>query len=229
VWTALETSGASSAAHDRIPDFVGSDRAAGRLNELAPWRKAVTVKANPDRAQQPARRLALGLGKLLFMAVPKLAGPRPFYRLDPAELVEPSERLAERRRAADVAPTVPLDNIPAIDFVICGSVAVNHDGVRVGKGAGYTDIEVALLAGAGLLKPDATIVTTVHELQVLDEALPYQPHDFTVDYILTPERLISCSRKERSTGIDWDVLTPDLLRSIPVLEALAARRAAGHA
>lgn len=226
VWMALEASGASSAAHGRIPDFVGSDRAAERLAELPQWHQARTVKANPDHAQQAARLHALRLGKLLFMAVPKLAKPQPFYRLDPTELTEPPDQLANRYRAAELAPTVPLDSVPPIDFIICGSVAVNYDGVRVGKGAGYTDIEVALLAGAGLLRLDTTIVTTVHEQQVLDEALPHQPHDFTVDYIVTPERLIPCGTKQRPTGVDWQALTPALLHDIPVLQALAAQRPA---
>lgn len=224
VWAALEASGASPAAYGRIPDFLGSGRAAGRLNELPAWRQARRVKVNPDRAQQPARQLALSQGKLLFMAVPKLAAPEPFYRLELAELDEPPGRLADRRRAAEIAPTVPVDSLPPIDFIICGSVAVNDDGARVGKGAGYTDIEVALLADAGLLKPDTIIATTVHELQVLDEQLPRQPHDFTVDYILTPERIIPCAKGRPPRGIDWQVLDPELLNSIPVLRGLRARQ-----
>jgi 5-formyltetrahydrofolate cyclo-ligase len=224
VWTTLEASGASSAAQGRIPDFRGSDRAADRLAELPQWRQARTVKVNPDHAQQSARLHALRSGKLLFMAVPKLAKPEPFYRLDPGNLGGTAEDVANRYRAAEVAPTVAVETMPAIDFIICGSVAVNHEGVRVGKGAGYTDIEVALLAESGLLKPNTTIITTVHEQQVLDEPLPHQPHDFTVDYILTPERLISCTVKYRPNGMDWAALTPQLLRDIPVLQALAAQR-----
>jgi 5-formyltetrahydrofolate cyclo-ligase len=220
VWTALEEAEVSPAAHGRIPDFVGSGYAAVRLSELPGWRQARKVKVNPDRAQQPARQLALSQEKLVFMAVPKLALSEPFYRLDPAELNESPGQLADRRRAAEVAPTASLDSLPPIDFIICGSVAVNYDGVRVGKGAGYTDIEVALLADAGLLKPDTIIATTVHDLQVLDEDLPHRPHDFTVDYILTPERLIPCERKQPPTGIDWQALKPDLLESIPVLQRM---------
>jgi 5-formyltetrahydrofolate cyclo-ligase len=223
VWTALEASGASAAAHGRIPNFVGSERAAERLAELPQWHQARTVKANPDHAQHAARMHALRMGKLLFMAVPKLARQHPFYRLDPTVTTEPPEQLADRYRAAEVAPTVALDSMPPIDFIICGSVAVNYDGARVGKGAGYTDIEVALLAGAGLLMPDTTIVTIVHEQQVVDEALPRQPHDFTVDYIVTPGRVVPCRTKRRPTGVDWQVLTPELLHSIPVLQALDAQ------
>jgi 5-formyltetrahydrofolate cyclo-ligase len=61
----------------------------------------------------------------------------------PGKTDEPPEQLADRYRAAEVAPTVPLDSMPPIGFIICGGVAVIFDGVRVGKGAGYTDIEVA--------------------------------------------------------------------------------------
>jgi 5-formyltetrahydrofolate cyclo-ligase len=54
--------------------------------------------------------------------------------------------------------------------------------------------------------------------------LPRRPHDFTVDYILTPDRVITCSPGHRPTGIDWDELGPDQLRAIPVLHALADTR-----
>ena len=52
-----------------------------------------------------------------------------------------------------------------VDLVVCGSVAVNERGARLGKGAGYSDIEVGLLAEAGLIGERTTIATTVHELQ----------------------------------------------------------------
>lgn len=202
-----------------IPNFVGSEQAADRLCLLPAWQAARTVNANPDWAQQPVRRLALTSGKMLFMAVPRLAEHKPFYRLDPAVLGAEAGRASDRRVAADLAPLVGLDDMPPIDLIVCGSVAVNHDGVRIGKGAGYSDIEVALLAEAGLLRPETTIVTTVHDLQVLDEPLPRDAHDFTVDWILTPDRTIACYRPHRPTGIDRELVTPETQDAIPVLRA----------
>lgn len=226
VWTALEAAGAAPrGVHGHIPAFVGSERAADRLAELAQWRQAATVSANPDRAQQPVRAAALAAGKLLFMAVPKLVEPHPFLRLDPSRLGGGPERWADRSVAADAAEPVGVDDMPVIDVIVCGCVAVDHDGVRLGKGAGYSDIEVALLAEAGLLTPQTTIVTTVHELQVLDEALPRRPHDFTVDYVLTPDRVIACTSRHRPAGIDWVELGPQQLQEIPALRALAEARA----
>src|SRR3712207_8895655 len=42
---------------------------------------------------------------------------------------------------------------------------LNRDGVRVGKGGGYSDLELGLLIEAGLVDDSTTIATTVHPLQ----------------------------------------------------------------
>jgi 5-formyltetrahydrofolate cyclo-ligase len=47
---------------------------------------------------------ALRQGKLVYMAVPKLADPLPFFRLDPAKLGDDAETLAAHRVAASRAP-----------------------------------------------------------------------------------------------------------------------------
>jgi 5-formyltetrahydrofolate cyclo-ligase len=225
VWARLEETGVvPPGVRGHIPDFAGSDRAAGRLIELTQWQRARTVKANPDRAQQPVRELALTGGKNLFMAVPRLADAHPFLRLDPALLGEEVGRYADRTEAARIAQPVHIDEMTLIDFIVCGSVAVNPDGVRIGKGAGYADIEVALLAEAGLITELTTIVTTVHELQVLDESLPHRQHDFTVDYVLTPDRVIRCGPPHRPAGIEWNELGADQIEAIPVLRSSARAR-----
>jgi 5-formyltetrahydrofolate cyclo-ligase len=41
-----------------------------------------------------------------------------------------------------------------VGIVICGSVAVNRDGVRIDKGAGYSNPEVAVLIEGGLATED---------------------------------------------------------------------------
>jgi 5-formyltetrahydrofolate cyclo-ligase len=104
-----------------------------------------------------------------------------------------------------------------VDFIVCGSVAVNRRGVRIGKGAGYSDIEVALLTEAGLIGPDTMIVTTVHQLQVLDEELPETDHDFSVDAIISPHEVISCEPPRRPRGVLLDHLHQDQVREIPAL------------
>ena len=52
------------------------------------------LKANPDAPQLPVRARALADSKLLYMAVPRLADPLPFYLLVPRNLPVPPEQAA---------------------------------------------------------------------------------------------------------------------------------------
>ena len=87
-------------------------------------KRANVVKANPDSPQLPVRKRALAEGKTVYMAVPKLADPLPFWRLDPDELDVPAHRAASISGAARHAVPVGIDEMPHIDLVVCGSVAV---------------------------------------------------------------------------------------------------------
>jgi 5-formyltetrahydrofolate cyclo-ligase len=225
MWDLLEHEGVvASGVHGYIPAFVGSDEAADRLAQLSAWRTPQVIKAAPDRAQQAVRERALRDGKLLYMAVPMLADDLPFYILDPAKLTVPPSEAADRQTAARVAPGVAVDEMRPVDVAVCGSVAVSRNGARLGKGAGYSDIEIALLQEAGLISPHTVIVTTVHDLQVVDEALPEEDHDFSVDLIVTPTEVIECRPARRPSGLHWEHLTDEKIKAIPVLAARATER-----
>jgi 5-formyltetrahydrofolate cyclo-ligase len=225
VWDLLERERAvEPGVHGYIPAFAGAEAAADRLAHLPVWQAAQVIKSVPDRAQQPVRERALQDGKLLYMAVPMLADDPPFYVLDPGSLTMPASDAAAREQAASVAPKIAVDKMRPIDVVVCGSVAVNRQGVRLGKGAGYSDIEVALLQEAGLIGPSTVIVTTVHRLQVVNEALPETEHDFSTDLIVTPDEVIECGPSRRPSGLYWEHLTEDKIAAIPVLATRAAAK-----
>jgi 5-formyltetrahydrofolate cyclo-ligase len=218
VWSQLERAGVvESGVRGYIPAFEGADQAAERLAGLPVWQEAQTLQIAPDRAQLPVRIRALQDGKLVYMAVPKLATPEPFYLLDPNNLPVPAGEAADRTVAARIAPGISVNEMQAIDLIVCGSVAVNDRGARLGKGAGYSDIEVALLAEAKLISDRTIIATTVHDLQVLNEDLPEQAHDFRVDLIVTPERVIWPGNPKRPARLDLDSLSSDQIAAIPVL------------
>ncbi|MGY0063179.1 5-formyltetrahydrofolate cyclo-ligase [Streptomyces sp. LZ34] len=222
VWALLEREDAApEGVAGHIPDFMGADAAAQRLAEHPVWQVAHVIKAVPDLAQLPVRARALQDGKQLYMASPKLASEKPFYLLAPEKLTVPPHEAAAHRTAAKVAQPVDLDEMPPVDLIVCGSVAVNLEGVRLGKGAGYSDIEVALLQESGLIGPDTIIATTVHPLQVLDEILPEADHDFHVDLIITSDETIECPPRPRQHSIIWKHLTPNAVAAIP---ALATRK-----
>ncbi|RUL93105.1 5-formyltetrahydrofolate cyclo-ligase [Verrucosispora sp. FIM060022] len=220
VWDLLEREGAAPpGVHGHIPDFVGKEDAAARLAELEAWKQARVIKCNPDRAQLPVRVRALQEGKLLYMAVPRLATPKPFYLLDPAVLESSFETAATSKGAPDHAPTVGPEDMQPVEMIVCGSVAISRrNGVRVGKGAGYSDLEIALLTEAGLVTMETVIATTIHQSQLLDEELPDADHDFSVDYAITPDEVVACApERERPSGILRKHLRPDQLDNIPVL------------
>lgn len=223
VWDALDTAAAvrDDTSRGRIPNFIGSAEAAARLGVLPRWQDARVVKAVPDKAQRPVRALALEQGKIVYMAVPKLATDRPFYLLDPAELPEPASAAADSRTAAKLARTIEVDDFHPLDIIVLGSVAVDRTGRRLGKGAGYSDIEFALLSEAGLVTPQTLIVTTVHELQVIDEPIPTDTHDVNIDLIITPESVITCPTSPRPRGISWADMPPEKIAQIPALQRRA--------
>ena len=90
----------SPGRRNSTPNFSGAEAAAERLRATDVWQAAWTVKANPDSAQLPVRQRALEDGKTVYMAVPRLAEPEPFFALDPAHLSEPPRKAASIRGAS---------------------------------------------------------------------------------------------------------------------------------
>jgi 5-formyltetrahydrofolate cyclo-ligase len=226
VWALLERERVARfpGASGRIPNFAGAPAAAAQLASLPPWRTAQVVKANPDAPQLPVRARALADGKLLYMAVPRLAAEHPFIRLDPAELEVPPRRAASITGSARAGRPVAVAELQPVDLVVCGSVAVNRDGARVGKGGGFSDLEFALLVEAGLIGHSTVVATTVHPLQLLEEPLPETGHDFRLDLIVAGEEAIACRRSQRPQGILWEQLDPAKVAAIPTLAARAPGR-----
>lgn len=223
VWAQLEQEGAARfpGARGRIPNFAGAEDAAARLAALGQWRDARMVKANPDSPQLPVRRRALAQGKHLAMAVPRLASHHPFLMLDPEHLSVPPRRAASIRGATREGQRVGVAQMPRFDLVVCGSVAVTRQGARVGKGGGFSDLELALLIEAGCIDDHTLLVSTVHPLQILDGELPETGHDFRLDRIVTSEQVIRCPHARRPPGLLWEHLDAPKIAAVPALTELA--------
>ena len=210
----------------RIPNFVGAEAAAERLRGVDAWTRARTVKANPDSPQWPVRQRALEDGKVVYMAVPRLAEDQPFFLLDPDDLADTPRKASSIKGASRSARTVEVDELEPVDLVVTGCVAVDETGARLGKGGGFSDLEFAVASEAGLVGAETVVVTTVHEFQVRDDGeIPMAAHDLRLDLIVTPERVIECRRPDRApAGIRWDQLTAEKIASIPLLSRLASDR-----
>lgn len=218
-------------AFNRVPNFVGAEAAAERLRELDVWRDARTVKANPDSPQWPVRQRALEDGKTLFMAVPRLAQDKPFFLLDPAHLADAPRKASSIKGASRSARTVDVGELAPVDLVVTGCVAVGDDGARLGKGGGFSDLELAVAAEAGLVDAHTSIVTTVHDLQVRPAGdIPRTAHDFVLDAIVTPTRVLRIRRRGRwrAPRVRWDELTDEKIAAIPLLQQLRPRSRTRH-
>jgi len=224
IWKAMEREGVSRfpGAEGRIPNFAGAKLAAEKLATSRGWRRAQVIKANPDSPQTHVRRLALEEGKTIVMAVPRLRDNNPFRVLDPRKLSS-----GQRGEAATIkgalrhGGVVALEELPEIDFVLCGSVAVNLTGARIGKGGGFSDLEYGLLIEAGRIDDHTVVATTVHPTQILREHLMMTGHDLPVDVIATPRAVIEVeSQYARPRGILWDHLQPPQIHEIPILERM---------
>lgn len=208
-----------------IPSFVGAEQAADRLARLPIWTSARVIKSNPDTAHAALRLRALQHGKKLYMAVPRLTEERCFVELTAETLEEKGvapEDAAIWQGAMEHGRLVsPLEMEP-IDLVLVGCVAVSRQGARIGKGAGFADLELGILRELGLLAPEVPIACAVHADQIVPgEALPMQSHDSPLDWIITPEEVIEThSDLPRPQGLDWDRIRPEQYHTIPILKHL---------
>lgn len=205
----------------RIPNFKGAAEAAERLFTMPPWRNAWAIKVNPDSAQAPVRAEALRRGIEVYVATPKLAGG--FMKFDPARI--PYEAAAEASRQANWerwATPVALDELPRFDAIVVGSVAVTRDGHRAGKGAGFADLEFAILRELGHLP--VPIATTIHPLQLVG-GFPIEAIDQRLSAIVTPDEFIAVETPgPMPSGVDWPRLTEAEIASMPILAELRRSR-----
>ena len=190
VWRLMEEKGIASfpkPIFHRIPNFIGARKAAQNLKQLPEYKSAKTIFCNPDSPQKPIREMALRDSKILVMATPRLR--KGFLLLDPH--VIPQNRIFEASsiRGAFKHGRFIKPSEVKVDLFVAGSVAVSQDGRRLGKGTGYSDQEYAILKKAGSLAPETLVVTTVHDVQIVEKS-PRNEWDVPVDVIVTPTRVI---------------------------------------
>ena len=226
IWSLLKQQAASVGdSFGHIPNFIGAELAAEKLAALPIWQQAKTIKCNPDSPQISVRMRALQDGKRLYMAVPRLTDDRCFVELTAEDLQRQSVSIAESaiaRKALTCGKLVSFEEMEPIDLVIIGCVAVARNGGRTGKGAGFADLELAMLTEFGLVEIDTPIVTTVHPLQVVEDwRLPMQVHDWALNRIVTTDEVIETNTSfPRPTGLNWDSLRSKQLAQIPILRKL---------
>jgi len=100
--------------------------------------------------------------------------PLQWGRYTPGDLAEAPFGLREPR-----PPRLPAETVTTADVVLVPALAVDRDGARLGRGAGYYDRTLALA------RPDTLLVAVVRDEELVDH-LPSEAHDVRMTHALTP-------------------------------------------
>ncbi|XP_033968410.1 methenyltetrahydrofolate synthase domain-containing protein isoform X1 [Pseudochaenichthys georgianus] len=226
VWDYIEENNLANfprPVHNRIPNFKGAFTACAKVSELPVFTGAAEVKVDPDKPLEGARLAVLQAGKTLLVPTPRLRTGL-FNNITPPEGASKEQlRICSSSQGVkDFSVPVGLDSKVKVDLVVVGSVAVSEKGLRIGKGEGFADLEYGMMVSMGAVNESTVVVTIVHDCQVMD--LPeelIESHDLTVDYILTPTRVIETKcQTPKPQGIIWTKLDTEKLEKIPVLKKL---------
>ena len=205
--------------HGRITNFDGAREAADRAMEIPELADADAVKANPDAPQLPLRRRLLKNGTTVYMAVPRLADEQCFVELDPAT-IDDLDAAPTVSHMSNYGERVGPESLDEIDAIVAGSVAVTDAGVRIGKGEGYSDLEFAVLREFNLVDDKTPTVTTIHDIQLIEESITPDSHDVPIDIVCTPTRTIRTNAGTKPTGIQWSAVDDARREEIPILGRL---------
>ncbi len=228
IWYALESKGIARfprPVYGRIPNFHGVERACIRASMMDVVKEANVVKVDPDSPLKEIRRILLLKGKTIVMPTPRLR--RGFIILRGNIIHKSVVDEASTIRGAFKYGKVTENpwNIPEIDLFIVGSVVVSRiNGVRLGKGGGYSDLEYAILLESDRIREDIPIITIVHDIQVLNKPLKKSVHDVPVDTIVTPTRVMNViEREKRPRGIIPEILKHEL-KSLPIVKYILEKK-----
>uniref|UniRef100_A0A667XQ28 Methenyltetrahydrofolate synthase domain-containing protein n=1 Tax=Myripristis murdjan TaxID=586833 RepID=A0A667XQ28_9TELE len=211
--------------HNRIPNFKGAFTACAKVSELPVFTQTDEVKVDPDKPLEGVRLAVLQARKTLLVPTPRLQSGL-FNKITP-----PQGASKEQLRVCSTSQGVKEFSVPVgldakvkVDLVVVGSVAVSEKGYRIGKGEGYADMEYGMMVAMGAVNESTVVVTVVHDCQVVDipEEL-IESHDLTVDYILTPTKVVKTEcKRPKPQGIIWTKLDTSKLEKIPILKKLLA-------
>uniref|UniRef100_A0A3Q3EWC0 Methenyltetrahydrofolate synthase domain-containing protein n=1 Tax=Labrus bergylta TaxID=56723 RepID=A0A3Q3EWC0_9LABR len=219
VWDYIEENNLANfprPVHNRIPNFKGAFTACNKVSELQVFTKTSEVKVDPDKTLEGVRMA------VLQVAISKPKHPKLYFSFNFFFSSCPLNLFLQGVK--DFSVPVGLDAKVKVDLVVVGSVAVSEKGIRIGKGEGFADLEYGMMVSMGAVNEFTVVVTVVHDCQVVE--IPdelRESHDLTVDYILTPTRVIKTNCQfPKPLGIIWTKLNTEKLLKIPILKKLIA-------
>jgi 5-formyltetrahydrofolate cyclo-ligase len=152
-----------------------------QLEGWEPWRAARTVCAFSALSCEPDLLTPWPLEKKIIL--PRVAGStlNLHFVEHAGELVVGSFGVFEPSEHAPVAEA-------KADLILVPGLAFDRSGMRLGRGGGYYD---RFLVGFEGLRVGICFQ------EVVFDRIPFEPHDAVVDFLATPEGIISCEPRNR--------------------------------
>jgi 5-formyltetrahydrofolate cyclo-ligase len=172
----------------RIPNFEGAEAASNMLLKLPEFKKSAFIFSAPDYVLHYIRELILQNRKDLLVATPHI---QEFLLLKniPSRVIKKAVTIKGMYQFGE---EITLNQISRpLDIFCQGSVAIDQQGNRLGKGMGYGDREYHLLRQEGIVDKKTIIVTFVHDCQIFDNFSELMENtDVKVQIAFTPTRTI---------------------------------------
>jgi len=210
-----------------IPDFRNNEKCVTRISMMPEYKDAKLLFITPDNSLTNIRKLALMEGKKYVMSTYGIR--RGFLFFEGGKVRKTKAHFMATLDGAEIfgrrLSLKELSDLKRIDVLVTGAAAVTMDGIRVGKGHGFFDVEWGIFTDLKMINDKTITITVVDDSQIVD--YPFQPseYDTITDYIITPTRMIKVKSKyKRPSGIQWDTLKRELYDTIPPLQELAKLR-----
>jgi 5-formyltetrahydrofolate cyclo-ligase len=174
--------------YGRIPNFLRVEEASNQLLELPEFKRARFIFSAPDYVLHLIREIVLQNRKTLLVATPHIQQFLLLKDVPPRSI----KKAVTIKGMYKFGKEVRINQISRpLDFFCQGSVAIDREGNRLGKGKGYGDREFQILKHEGIVDRKTIVVTLVHEVQLLDDfSYLMDDTDVKVQIILTPDEII---------------------------------------
>ena len=157
-----------------------------RLTEMDEYKKAKVVMTYVSRGSEPDTRQLIQRcfedGKRVVVPYCREGG----RDLGIAEIQDPENHLQPGTHGVHEPIHDLRDNFlrSDIDLVVCPGVAFDRFGGRLGHGKGYFDVFLEEIKGK------ATIIAPAFSSQIVEEPLPFEYHDVSMDEVVTEKGLL---------------------------------------
>jgi len=206
-----------------IPDFKDSSEACKQIIKSKEYKKSKFLFITPDNCLTTTREQAIKDGKNIIVSTYGIY--RGFILITKNMINKGDEVFASTLDGLEhFGKNISLDEIKKIgkiDLMLTGASAVSKNGVRFGKGHGFFDLEWGMFADLKIVDENTPIIAVVHDVQVVDFDLEPSNTDIIVDWIITNNQKLSTNRKKnRPSGIYWNLLEKGMLEATPPLREL---------